>query len=354
MFSALVRVALLALAVSASAVAAAPSLSLKVTGSDVIDGIEDFKVVAILTNTGDETIKLLNNPRSALHTLSANAFVITASDGSSPSFTGVSVKYSFDNAMKMTDPSIFTVLAPGQSVSVTHDLSSAYDFTRTGRTTYTIVAPDLFHFVTVDNIVSSLRAAASPHTATLASGALALTRPLRDAPRVTKRAQYTGCNSTQQDALNKATPAAQKYVADALAYLENDQSTVSRYTTWFGAVNKSRLATVHSHFASINSHQYTSFTYDCTCTNASLISYVVPDVFGVIHLCAAFWDASATGSDSQAGTLVQQASIFDVNGGSRNFVSGGASDARSLAQSDPDVAIFNANNHQYFAEDGQS
>ena len=120
MFSALLRAALLAVAVSAPAVAAAPGLSLKVTGSDVIDCVEEFKVVAILTNTGDETLKLLNDPRSALHTLSTNAFVITASDGSSPTFTGVGVEY-FDNAAKMKDSSDFTVLAPGQSVSVTHD-----------------------------------------------------------------------------------------------------------------------------------------------------------------------------------------------------------------------------------------
>ena len=162
----------------------------------------------------------------------------------------------------------------------------------------------MFHFLTAGNIVSSLRAAVSPHTATLAGGALALA----PGPRLAKRAQFTGCNSTQQDALSKATPAAQKYVADALAYLENDQSTVSRYTTWFGAVNESRAATVHSHFASMNSHQYASFTYDCTCTNASLISQVDADTFGVIHLCTGFWGLAATGSDSQAGALVQQVS----------------------------------------------
>ena len=53
-------------------------------------------------------------------------------------------------------------------------------------------------------------------------------------------------------------------------------------------------------------------------------------------------------------SVLSQASIFDVNGGSRNYVSGDQSDAKALAQSDPDVAIFNANNNKYFAEDGQS
>ena len=65
MFSTTVRAALLALAATASVVSAAPGLSLKVTGADAVDGVENFKVVATLTNTGDETLKLLNDPRGS-------------------------------------------------------------------------------------------------------------------------------------------------------------------------------------------------------------------------------------------------------------------------------------------------
>ena len=124
MFSTSVRAALLALAATASAVAAAPGLSLKVTGADAVDGVENFKVTATLTNTGDETLKLLNDPRSALHTLPADTFAITTDDGARPGFAGVRVKYSLTNAAKLSDPSVFTVLAPGQNVSVTHDRKS--------------------------------------------------------------------------------------------------------------------------------------------------------------------------------------------------------------------------------------
>ena len=120
MFSSTLRATLIALAASAVAVSAAPGLSLKVSGPEAVDGVENLKVSTTVTNTGDETLKLLNDPRSALHTFSTTAFVITASAGSSPTFTGVGVEY-FDNAPKMKDSSDFTVLAPGQSVSVTHD-----------------------------------------------------------------------------------------------------------------------------------------------------------------------------------------------------------------------------------------
>jgi len=61
MFSAKVFVSLLAISASAFA---APSLSLKVSGADVAEGVENLKVTATLTNTGDSTLKLLNDPRT--------------------------------------------------------------------------------------------------------------------------------------------------------------------------------------------------------------------------------------------------------------------------------------------------
>ena len=49
--------------------------------------------------------------------------------------------------------------------------------------------------------------------------------------------------------------------------------------------------------------------------------------------------------------MVSQASHFTVNGGTLDYVYG-ESNAQSLAQSNPDEAIFNADNHEYFAEAG--
>ncbi len=48
---------------------------------------------------------------------------------------------------------------------------------------------------------------------------------------------------------------------------------------------------------------------------------------------------------------ILQAPHFTVNGGTQDYVYR-QSKARSLAQSSPEQAIFNADNHEYFAEDG--
>lgn len=126
MFSTAVHAALIALTATATVVSAVPALSLKVTGPTAVDGVENLKVVTTLTNIGDETLKLLNDPRGALHVLPANTFDITTDNGDSPDFTGVRVKYSLIEAAKSTDPSAFTVLAPGQSLSLTHDRKFLY------------------------------------------------------------------------------------------------------------------------------------------------------------------------------------------------------------------------------------
>ena len=121
MFSSTLRAALIALVATATAVSATPSLLLKVSGPQAVDGVENLRVVTTLTNTGDETLKLLKDPNSVLNTMPADTFTITAADGSSPSFAGVRLKYSPSQTAKSTDPAAFTVLAPGANVSVTHD-----------------------------------------------------------------------------------------------------------------------------------------------------------------------------------------------------------------------------------------
>lgn len=89
-----------------------------------MNGVDDLKLVTTLVNTGDQTLKLLNDPRGPLSTLPTDTFVITDAKGARPAFTGVRAKYVPDRAAALDDETVFTVLAPGQSVSITHDCTS--------------------------------------------------------------------------------------------------------------------------------------------------------------------------------------------------------------------------------------
>ena len=143
MFSSSVFASLVTFVVSAVVASAAPSLTLKTSTHNVnVDGLENLKVTTTITNTGDETLKLLNDPRGVLDAFPANTFTITDPTGSGPSFNGakvgrpsgyprdacahafgicIQVKYSPAYAAGLGDPSVFTVLDPGAFINVTHD-----------------------------------------------------------------------------------------------------------------------------------------------------------------------------------------------------------------------------------------
>lgn len=109
------------------------------SGPSAVDAIKDFKVDAILTNTGDEILKLLHNPSSLLSKMPTDSWALSHPSGKTPSFVGVKVrstaafktlpltdvtgqfKYVFDYAVKNAGNDHFTVLKPGQSTRIQHD-----------------------------------------------------------------------------------------------------------------------------------------------------------------------------------------------------------------------------------------
>lgn len=341
MFTSTVRSALLALAASAVAVNAAQSISLKVTGPESVNTVEDLKVTTTITNTGDETVKLLNDPLSPLSQLPANTFKITGgSKGASPTFTGIKAKYVPKVAAAQQ---AYTVLAPGQSVDVAHDLSTTYSFSDSGEGSYSFEARNLFYVVDDSAKIATIQADVETHTARIA-GKLAVSRP---APQ--RRATYNGCSSSQQSGLVSAASAAQSYAASALSYLTSHTSSTTRFTTWFGSYTSAHHSTVQSHFSNISGNNFAGNTYDCTCTDAGTYAYVFPDDFGHIYLCGAFWQAPNTGTDSRGGTLIHESSHFTANGGTDDHVYG-QSGCKQLAISNSAQAIDNADSHEYFAE----
>ncbi|KAL1729952.1 hypothetical protein EV714DRAFT_250807 [Schizophyllum commune] len=337
---------LASLALSAVAVSATQSLSLKVAGPSDVTDVENLKVTTTITNTGDETLKLFNHPRSALSKLPANTFVIGNSAGASPKFTGVYAKYSMDHIVAKNS-SAFTVLAPGESVDREHDLSAAYDFTDSGEDAYDFDTDKTFYHLADNGTIIPLEASTSKHSAKLA-GKLAVARL-----PISKRADFNKCNDTQSAQINDAIEAATNYAAEAYEFLSDHNSTTKRYKTWFGKFNTTRYDKVSSHFQHIHEGDYTSFKYDCSCDEDGTFAYVYPEDYGVIYLCPAFWEAETTGTDSRGGTLIHEASHFEKNGGTDDIVYQ-KDGARDLAKNKPNQAVMNADNHEYFAENHPS
>ncbi|QRV85904.1 peptidyl-Lys metalloendopeptidase [Ceratobasidium sp. AG-Ba] len=333
----------------AACAAAAPSLRLTVSGPQAVNDVDNLTVKAVLTNTGSETVKLLKDPRTVLSDWRTNTFVIESAIGS-PKFTGIKVKYSPELALKSGDESKFAILAPGQSFELVHDLAGVYNFTRSGAGEYKLSAGNLFQYVDASGKLATVAADTQSHKLNVA-GKLASSKgiPKHDSRGLARRAiGFRSCSSTQQSQITTAANSANTYVANANSYLAGISSGTTRYTTWFGTFTSSRFSTVKSHYSLIGTDP-TSSTYDCTCTDSGTYAYVYPDQPGLVYLCGAFWSAPNTGTDSRAGTIVHEQSHFTVNGGTDDHVYG-QSGAKSLAKSNPDQAIDNADNHEYFAE----
>ncbi|KAF9502286.1 zincin [Pleurotus eryngii] len=229
-----------------------------------------FVLVSTLENT-DDTLKLLNDPRGPLSTLPTDTFVITDAKGARPAFIGVRAKYIPDRAAALGDETVFTVFAPGQSVSITYDLSTTY-----------LEARNLFHIIDSNSAITGLTATAKVH-ATKISGKLTIARPV-----LQKRASFIGCSDERQALFNISS------------YLDAHTSSTQQYTTWFGPFKSSNYNTVKARFNNMNNNTFSSF--------------------GIVTLCGAFWNALATGTDSKAGTIVHESSHFTVNGGTEDIV----------------------------------
>ncbi|CAE6405943.1 unnamed protein product [Rhizoctonia solani] len=316
-------------------------------------GSSSLSVKSTLTNTGSETVKLLNDPHTVLSNAATETFIITNANGS-PDFTGIRAKYSPNYVIKKNDPSSFTILAPGQSHELVHDLAGIYNFTRTGAGEYKIEALDTFDYVDEAGRLSSLKAVAEPSVFELAdhlvpSGASGS----RSRMLISRHSgpQFNKCNDSQKKDITQAITDAEAYITEVQLYLGTQNAESDRYSTWFGGANASRFDTVRKHFSKIQGESWDTL-YDCDCNMVNVYAYVYPDRHGKIHLCPAFWDAPATGTDSKAGTLIHEQTHFTKNGGTRDYRYGQTS-CRVLAKSYPDKAVQNADNHEFFAENPQ-
>jgi peptidyl-Lys metalloendopeptidase len=159
---------------------------------------------------------------------------------------------------------------------------------------------------------------------------------------------FNKCTTSQANDTTAGLATAKTYADNAVAYL-NNSAPGSRYTTWFGTYLSSRWSTAKSHYAAIQDAVYNKpINFDCGCKK-KYYAYVYPNQPYNIYLCSVFWTAPTSGTDSKAGTIIHEMSHFDVTAGTDDL-GYGQTNAKNLALTNPDDALNNADNHEYFAE----
>jgi peptidyl-Lys metalloendopeptidase len=252
----------------------------------------------------------------------------------------------------------YLVFKPGESRSVEIDLSEAYAMSKTG--TYSVRYRTLLADATDGAGRPLAKGGLLPSIASAplllyADGSEAFLRepaPGFGTPAAIKALNpspsFERCTTTQQSELVTALNAARAYAVDSRGYT-NGGRTGARYTTWFGTYLASRYTTVNAHYNAIDDALGNQvMTFNCGCKK-QYFAYVYPNQPYRIYLCRAFWNAANTGTDSRAGTLIHEVSHFDVVANTDDVVYGTAN-AKALATSNPNDAVRNADNHEYFSE----
>ncbi|MCI4566508.1 M35 family metallo-endopeptidase [Lysobacter sp. CFH 32150] len=259
----------------------------------------------------------------------------------------------------------FAILRAGESYRTVVDLSGAYDMAKSGQYVVTFASPLQHASLSTGEMLKNNGLPMVAQSAPLrlwVDGSDQLAKGSGTANKgkpgsggtVVNGVSYVGCSTTQISGAGNAVVSARAYSEDAKGYL-NAGTQGPRYTTWFGAYNSSRYATVKQNFVDIDSAMDQSggqIKINCGC-NQNYYAYVYPTRPYEIFVCRAFWSAPNTGTDSKAGTLIHEMSHFNVVAGTDDVVYG-QTGAKQLAISDPSKAIQNADSHEYFAENHPS
>lgn len=245
----------------------------------------------------------------------------------------------------------YITLKAGETVSYSVNLGNFYDLSATGQY-------EIYYSVASYNLFSE-KGNGLRDQDSLWSGSISLKvegRAAKGRPTPTPTptpnpggSTFKTCSATQQTSLLAARDQAKTYAAGSENFLLGNNSDSSRYLEWFGIYDFSRYSTVTTNYTALsNAWDNASVTFDCGCKKP-YYAYVYPNQPYNIYLCKVFWTAPMDGTDSKGGTLIHEMSHFSVVAGTNDYVYGQAG-ARNLAITNPDNAIKNADNYEYFAE----
>ncbi|KZV83528.1 zincin [Exidia glandulosa HHB12029] len=144
-----------ALCASALAFPTRGGLTVSITAPKNIDSVDDLKVVASVTNSGAEDVKVINIGTVLDSKLPTKSFTVSR-NGVEAAFTGLKLNLNMENLSE----DAYTVIPAGQTISVEHDIAALYDFESLGVGAFSIAPVDTLPVVVslVNGTAPSLKA----------------------------------------------------------------------------------------------------------------------------------------------------------------------------------------------------
>lgn len=317
-----------------------PVVSLS-TAQNEFGASQDMLITVIISNPTKHSVRILKwfTPSDGVE---EPIFVVKV-NGEPVSYTGAIYK------RPAATGNDYITLKAGESVTYSVNLGDYYDLAATGQYEILYDAASFYLYTEKGNGSNSPDSLTSESISLKVEGRTASGKPAPPPPPPPGGNAFNACSATQQNTLINARAQAKTYASDSDGYLSKVKSGTRRYEEWFGVFLNTRYLTVSTHFTALHkAWDNAGINFDCGCKQ-NYYAYVYPNQPYNIYLCKVFWLAPLAGTDSQGGTLIHEMSHFNVVASTDDYVYGQAG-ARNLAITNPDEAIMNADNHEYFAE----
>ena len=351
----------------------ANTLKGELIAAEVYDSAEPVRVRFDLTNAGPEDVYVLKW-YTPLEGLNSDCLKVTRNAKSKVAYDGPLIKRGNPG------PDDYILIPAGETVSADVDVSESYAVSKPANYQVELNIQALEHVAAPAPAIAEkaqvlARAKSSPQLQAVTDGQTtfkvkkgSLQIPTRGA--AARRVSETLAKSSEADLSEGAAESAASPLPPILtggttsqqasaeqAHIDGFQLCVAaltglgntaQYQEWFGAHTPSRFTKVKLALTKIRDRMNTvTFTYDLTgagCKSGWFAYTHKGDT--TIWFCGAFWAASATGTDSKAGTIVHEHSHSDADTDDLTY---GQTNARALAMSKPAQAVRNADNYEYFA-----
>jgi len=249
--------------------------------------------------------------------------------------------------VKYADPDLseYVILSAQESVSATVVLRNLYDFTKTGE--YKVLFDHFVEDYAMDINVASIprkRADFSPSEIVTSNEiTITVSEPY---PKQQVTVPYP-CSNAEYNTIYGAAESLDNQMIIAAQY-EIDQGNTDNYDEWFGAFANARWTNAEQTIRRIRLNTVVDYACD---DMANVYAYVYPaDASHTIYLCSVFWGINRIGGfDTQSGTLLHELSHFNNIGGTNDYAYGTTA-CRNLARTNPQNAVRNADNYEYFGE----
>lgn len=335
-----------------SAVPVSPALSVTISADETVFST-GLPVLFKLTNNSSQAVHVLKWGTPLEKVFNHDMFVVKQGNSIMP-YIGRMVT----RLQPQADD--FVTLQPDESISQTIDIADGYEVYDAGD--YTILFDSLVTLITGETInLNNTNQAGSDNRHLVHLKSTAITATLfTDRERIAAKVApaFSSCSVTQQNKLDEVLTQAEILADKSFnALISTDDAlrpNANRYNTWFGSYTRKRYDRVSENFERIHDILANrQVTFDCHCDPSvgfNVIAYIeIPNINYKVHICNLFWFQQLTGIRSQSGILVHEISHFDDSANTRDHVYEKFS-SQSLAKTNPDKAIQNADNYEFFAE----